>query len=267
MSKTAGRTSSEAFDHCFVALAYGDSPFLAGCLEHLRAQTRPSRIVVSTSTPSPFVRRIAADAGVRLFVNPERRGIGADWNFALRISGARHVTLAHQDDIYYAQFLERTLDLFARRPEGEVAFTGAREIADDGVVRWSKVSRVKDLIRRGTIGRTETVAGLRGRAFLAFGNPLPCSAVTFDIARLHGFRFSERMASNLDWEAWWRLLQERRTFLHCAEPLIGRRYNDLTETARLKKAGRRRLEDVEMFRAIWPPSVGDAIARLYTAGY
>ena len=41
--------------HCFVVLAYRDSPFLEGCLEGLTAQTVKTGLVVATSTPSPFI--------------------------------------------------------------------------------------------------------------------------------------------------------------------------------------------------------------------
>src|SRR4051812_5506910 len=95
--------------HAFVVLAYGDSPYLAGCLATLRAQTRESRIIIATSTPSPFIEAAARDAGVELVVNPKRQGIAADWNFGLRATDARFVTLAHQDDTYLPDFLAATL--------------------------------------------------------------------------------------------------------------------------------------------------------------
>jgi glycosyltransferase involved in cell wall biosynthesis len=258
---------SLAADHVFVALAYGNSPFLPDCLRSLRAQRVQSRIVVATSTPSDDIARAAHGAGAELLVNPQRRGIGADWNFALRAARARLVTLAHQDDIYHPDFAGRTLALFQRHTGEPLCFTGYREITDEGTPRHSKTTAVKRLITAATIGTREVAAGHRLRLFLSFGNPIPCSSVTFDLSCVPGFAFDETLASNLDWEAWWRLHRAGHVFLHCPEPLVGRRCNELSETSRLIRDGRRRQEDVTMFETIWPKPVGRTIAYLYRAGY
>ena len=254
-------------DHCFVVPAYGDSPFLDGCIEGLKAQTVQTGIVVATSTPSPFIAEAAARHGVEITVNPRKEGIGADWNFGLNATAARYVTLAHQDDTYEPRFTERTLQLFDRHPDAALCFTNYREIDDHGEEKNSKISRVKHLLEGSIMGRRETVKGARLKAFLAFGNPLPCSSVTFNRARLPGFQFSLDYASNLDWDAWLQLQQRGETFLHAAEPLIGRRHNPLTATSRLIRDGIRQKEDLIMFRRIWPAPLGDAIAYLYRASY
>jgi glycosyltransferase involved in cell wall biosynthesis len=252
----------QASDHTFVVPAHGDSPFLAGCLASLRAQTLASRIVVATSTLSAHIASAARAAEVEVVVNPERRGIGADWNFALDRAGRRFVTLAHQDDVYAPGFLEQTLAAFARQ-EGGLCFTGYQEIDDAGAPVSSRVSRVKHLIEAATLGRARAVRGPRLRAYLSFGNPLPCSSVTFDTARLPGFRFSEAYASNLDWDAWWRLMAAGETFARAPARLVGRRHNALTATARLKRDGTRAAEDLILFRRAWPRPLADLIATVY----
>jgi len=254
-------------DHCFVVLAYGDSPFLDGCLGGLKAQTIRTRLVVATSTPSPFISDAATRHGVALIVNPRREGIGSDWNFGLTLSDTRYVTLAHQDDLYDPRFAETTLRLFDNRPDAALCFTGYREVDDHGHEKTFKISRVKHLLEAAIVGRRERVGGERLMAFLAFGNPLPCSSVTFNRARLPDFRFSLEYSSNLDWDAWVKLQQQGETFLHAAERLIGRRHNSLTETARLISSGLRQKEDLMMFRRIWPAPLSDAIAYLYRASY
>jgi hypothetical protein len=255
-------------DHSFVVLAYRDSPFLEGCLRGLADQSRPGRILVSTSTPSSFIERAAAEAGAELRVNPEPGGgIAADWNFGLAQAQTRYATLAHQDDVYAPDFTARCLSLFAREPKGALCFTGYQEIDDNGAAKSSKISKAKHLIERATISRREVLQGRRLLAFLSFGNPLPCSSVTFDTAKLPAFRFSNAWRSNLDWEAWWRLAQAGETFLHVPERLVGRRHNALTATSTLIADGTRRVEDLRMFRKAWPRPVADAIAWAYRAGY
>lgn len=248
--------------------AYGDSPYLAGCLRSLAAQTLLGRVVVSTSTPSPHIEDACRGAGVELRVHSERRGIGSDWNQALGVvHGSRYVTLAHQDDLYRPTFLERTLALFGRHPQGALCFTGYDEVDDDGEIRTSKISRAKHLIERVTLRRREAPSPARLRLFLSFGNPLPCSSVTLDRAQLSDFAFATHLASNLDWDAWWRLQASGRRFIRAPERLVGRRHNPLTETSRLIKDGRRAREDREMFRRIWPEPIGGVLAAAYQAGY
>ncbi len=253
-------------DHAFVVLGYGQSPFLGDAVASLARQTRRSRVVIASSTPNDHIANAARAYGVPVLVNHAREGIGADWNFALKATDARFVTLAHQDDVYYPRFLE--VSLAALRETGAaLSFTGYREIDDSGAPRDSRISRVKHAIEAAVIGRARAVSGLRLRAFLSFGNPLPCSSVTYDRAALKGFRFSTDYKSNLDWDAWWRLMAAGVRFAHVAERLVGRRHNALTETAALTRAGVRAAEDADMFRRAWPRPFADALHRAYRAGY
>lgn len=248
-------------------MAHGDSPFLDGCLRSLRAQSRPSDILVTTSTPSTFIEQAAAAHGVRVLVNPCSQGIAADWNFALTATKTPRVTLAHQDDIYFPTFAARSLGLLDQHPEAVACFTGYEEIEDDGRVTRSRLSLVKHLLERAVLGRATLAQVARLRAFLSLGNPLPCSSVTFDRDRLGEFRFSDGLSSNLDWDAWLRLCEQGRPLARTAQRLVGRRHNALTATSRLIRDGIRQREDLMMFRRLWPGPLAQAIAWAYRASY
>ena len=69
--------------HTFVIPAYGHSVHLRDCLASLRAQTRPSRIVIATSTPFDGLEALAAEFSAELVTHGPNAGIGHDWNFAL----------------------------------------------------------------------------------------------------------------------------------------------------------------------------------------
>ena len=253
--------------HVFMVLAYGESPFLAGCVHSLLTQTRPSNILVATSTPNAHVNQIAQSCRLTVLTNPARTGIAADWNFALDQAKTYDlVTLAHQDDVYRPMFLEQTLEAFARGG-GALCFTGYQEIDDAGRSKSSKISKVKHLAEALCLGGAREVRGLRLRAFLSLCNPLACSSVTFDLTRLREFRFTEGFASNLDWDAWWRMMIAGETFLRAPERLVARRHNHLTATAGLIADGTRAREDLVMFRRAWPWPLGEAVARLYRLGY
>ena len=201
-------------------------------------------------------------------VNPVRGGgIAADWNFGLQVSKARFVTLAHQDDTYFPAFCEETMAAFARTPDASLCFTSYKEVDDAGRRTHSKISVVKGLIETFTLARTRVVKGMQMRAYLAFGQPLPCSSVTFDRQKLPDFTFSSEMKATLDWKAWLDLADAGVVFARSPRRLVGRRHNELTETSKLIKSGDRATEDLIMFKRIWPKPVAHAIARLYRASY
>jgi hypothetical protein len=254
-------------DYAAVVLAYGDSPFLPMCLASWAGQTRKVRVLIATSTPSAFIDGVANEFGLPVVVNPVGGGIAQDWNFGLHASGARYVTLAHQDDVYDPRFVQETLEAFAAEPAAALCFTGYQEIDDVGAIKGSKISRIKGLIERTVLGRRTRARGARLRTYLSFGNPLPCSSVTFDMAKLGRFAFSTELKSNLDWDAWLSLCREGAVFARAPDKLVGRRHNELTETSRLIKSGRRQEEDLLMFRRLWPRPLSDVIAYVYRTSY
>lgn len=263
-----GETATAPSDYAVVVTAYGESPFLEMCLASVSAQTLQPPLYVTTSTPSPFIADLAERFGATLKVNPQERvGIAADWNFGLRASGARFVTLAHQDDTYAPTFCQATMAALAAAPQAGLCFTRYQEIDDAGAPKTSKISVVKGLIENLTLGTTTAVSGPRLRRYLSFGNPLPCSSVTFDLARLGDFAFKGEMASNLDWQAWLDFCDAGVIFARAPERLVGRRHNALTETSKLIKSGRRAAEDRAMFERLWPAPIARAIAWVYQAGY
>ena len=148
-----------------------------------------------------------------------------------------------------------------------MCFTGYQEIDDTGAAISSRISRVTHLLEWATLGRKTALSPARMRAFLSLGDPLPCSSVTFDRARLPGFSFSADYKCNLDWDAWVRLLQEGRSFARAPERLVARRHNPLTETSRSIREGVRQREDGQMFRRLWPRPLADIIAFAYRASY
>lgn len=163
-------------------------------------------------------------------------------------------------------FVERILATFGRH-DGSLCFTRQEQIDDAGRPRSAKISLTKRFLATATVGGRARPSALRLRAFLSLGNPLRCSSVTLDWHRLPDFRFSSDYESNLDWDARWRLLGGGERFLSIPRPLVGRRHNDQTATARLIASGRRRTEDRLMFRRIWPKPVAEALSVLYSLGY
>ena len=46
-------------DHTFAICAYKDSPYLDACIHSLKRQSVKSKIILCTSTPSPFLEAMS----------------------------------------------------------------------------------------------------------------------------------------------------------------------------------------------------------------
>lgn len=256
-------------DHTFVIPAFGNSPYLVECLASLKRQRgSKSRLAIATSTPSDEIARLAKEEGVPLHVNPDRAGIGNDWNFALTVAGTRFVTLAHQDDLYREDYVERIREALHGVPDLLMAFSDYDEIDTSGPRAPHANLRVKRfLTRRAFAGQTSIATRRDKRRLLAWGNPVCCPSVILDRSRLASFRFDETMRSNLDWEAWLRLADEPGPFVYIDQPLVIRRIHPASETTALIADTRRVAEDRAMFRRIWPAPIAETIAAVYRASY
>lgn len=253
--------------HAFVVPAYGDSPWLADCLRSLRAQTVPSRIVVTSSTPHAGLHAVAEAFGAALALHAPSAGIGRDWNFALAQAGADWVTLAHQDDVYLPGFVEYTLA--AARADALMVFTGYRELA--GAERQRQVTGMlgvkRLLLELGFLGRRSVASQAARLRALRFGCPIACPAVTLNLRRLEGFRFREDLRVNLDWDAWVRLARQPGAFAYVRTPLMLHRIHAVSETSDAIRRGVRAAEDRMMFESLWPRPVANLLARAYTLSY
>ncbi len=58
--------------HTYVICAYKESPFLEECIRSLKAQTVQSEIIMATSTPNDYIRSLADEYEIPLFVNSAR---------------------------------------------------------------------------------------------------------------------------------------------------------------------------------------------------
>ena len=255
--------------HAFVVPAFGESPWLDGCLASIAAQTRDtSEVLVTTSTPNATISEAARRHGVPVRVNATRGGIGSDWNYALAATDAQWVTLAHQDDDYHPTYVARLLEALQCEADALMGFCDYSEVTALGPRAMHVNLRVKRwLCDRTFRGRTAIREPSDKRRLLAFGNPIGCPAVVLNRDRVPGFAFAEDLASNLDWDAWLRLAALPGAFVRVPEPLVVRRIHPASETSALIADRRRASEDRAMFARLWPPPVASAIAFLYRMSY
>lgn len=255
--------------HSFVVPAYGDSPYLADCLRSLRAQTVPSPILLSTSTPHDGTGALADEFGVDLFVHGPNGGIARDWNAALSRASTPWVTIAHQDDVYLPDFTRRTLALADRHPDAALVVTGYGELlGPEGRMRTRSLMLLikRALLELGFLGRSAVATRSGKRRLLRFGCPIPCPSVSLRLAGAP-FRFREDLKVDLDWEAWLRLAAGPGAFAYDRRVLMHHRIHRGSETTAGVRGGVRAAEDRMMFESLWPAPIAAGLSKLYSLAY
>lgn len=253
--------------HAFAVPAYGQSPYLRDCLASLRAQTMPSPVFISTSTPSSWLADMAAEFGATLVEHGPNRGIGHDWNHAIAAAPAEWVTLAHQDDVYLPHFMSATMHCVERNPEADLVMTRYGELAGGSVRTWTPMLAVKRLLEeQAFLGRDALLRRRAKRRLLALGCAIPCPTVTLRRDRALGL-FREDLKVDLDWDAWLRLAEGPGAFARVRRLCMLHRIHAGSETSDGVRAGVRAREDRAMFERLWPTPIARMLARLYAVGY
>ncbi|MFD1630246.1 glycosyltransferase family A protein [Pseudopedobacter beijingensis] len=256
-------------NHSFVIPAYGSSPYLEKCIESLMQQTKKSKILITTSTPSDFLKDIANNYQLELIINPTPSSIGNDWNFALGVTDTKYVTIAHQDDIYGPQYTERLLKKInaAKNKNVLIAFTGYWDLIDNQIRKNSLNAWIKKLLLTPfIISETITSKHLK-KTILLFGNPICCPSVTFNKENISNFKFSTTYSCTLDWFAWYQLAKQTGSFLYINQQLVQHRIHRESETTNQITNGKRAIEEYLFFEQIWGKHIAGVLSRFYSKGY
>lgn len=256
-------------DHIFAVCAYGQSAFLEDCIASLEAQTRPSNIILCTATPSDFLDDVAKRHGLRQFVNRGPHGIAEDWNFAYAQADASLVTLAHQDDVYDPDYVDRVLGAVNRTRRPLIAFTDYYELRNGEKIFADKNKnlRIKEMVLLPMrVNAFQRSRWMRRRA-LSLCDPICCPSVTYAKDNLPPVLFESHFASDLDWQAWEKLSRLEGSFCYVHAPLMGHRIHEASTTTKVIGDNKGRSnEDLEMYMKFWPRPIAVWLNRLYSAG-
>jgi glycosyltransferase involved in cell wall biosynthesis len=253
-----------AKNHTFVVCAYKESEYLEECIRSLKNQTIKSNILISTSTPNPFIQRIAEKYELPVFVNMGCKGIADDWNFAYQQAQTELVTLAHQDDIYEAAYLEHVLSSLNHVKYPLICFTDYCEIKMEKRECENQLLSIKRLMLSPLkIKLFQSIKFVR-RRILSLGCPICCPSVTFVKTALPVSVFQFGYKSDIDWQAWEKLSREKGQFVYCSKPLILHRIHAESETTRILENNTRVQEDLEMFCCFWPKQIAKVLVKIYS---
>lgn len=252
-------------DHTFVICAYKESPYLEECIHSLLQQNTGSRIIMVTSTPNDYIEEIAQKHQIPLYVNRDEAGIAQDWNFGYNCANTPYVTIAHQDDIYYPNYLMQVMKRSKQGKHPLILFTDYQEIRDGKVTKSNKLLFIKRIMLLPLkLKCLQNNIWVR-RRILSLGNAISCPTVTYYKNNLPNPVFRVGMRCSLDWEAWEALSKMEGDFMYIAKPLMAHRIHEGSETSAILEANMRVQEDYEIFCKFWPKRIAKLLVGFYAA--
>jgi Glycosyl transferase family 2 len=267
--KTRVSAATDTFNHAFVIPVYGQSPHLGECIESiLRQSVGAPNILLGTSTPSLYLDGVASQYGLTLHVNTRQSNIASDWNFVMQASDAQFLTVAHQDDVYDAEYLAAMVKMANNHPNFVLAFSDYREHTSAGPRNETINLKIKRLLCERAFQGSPSISSAREkRRLLSLGNPICCPSVMLNRLAAPQFVFSESLKSNLDWDAWLRLADQPGDYLYSREKLLSKRVHPQSETSATIASRVRQNEDRRMFERFWPAPVAMLLSTVYSLGY
>lgn len=249
--------------HCFVILAYKESPYLESCIKSVKNQKYKSDIIIATSTPNKFIDNIAKKYKLKVLKNNNSDGIGGDFDFAISVGTRELVTIAHQDDIYDYNYSDEIIKKYEKNPNSIILFTDYYEIKGTNKVYKNANLRIKRVLLFPL--RLNFLSNIKffKRFTLAFGNAICCPAVTFVKKQINLPLFNYPFKCDIDWHAWETLSKMNKNFSFVNKPLMGHRVHDGSTTTEIIKENVRTKEDLKMFKRFWPNLFAEILNKFY----
>ena len=130
--------------HTFVVLAYKESEFLEECIKSVLNQKYKSDVVIATSTPNEYIKKMAKKYKLKVYENPNPgKGIGYDFDFASNCVKSDIVTIAHQDDLYNYEYSYEIVNAYKKYSDSSIIFTDYYEIRNNKKEYKNRNLRIK----------------------------------------------------------------------------------------------------------------------------
>lgn len=251
--------------HCFVVLAYKESPYIEKCISSCMNQSLECQIIIATTTDNEYIRSIAKKYSIPVVVGGHTN-IGGDFDFALntgRKTGAELVTIAHQDDIYDKNYAEEIIKAYKKNKNISIIFSDYYEIRKGKKVETNTNLKIKRLLLFPAFMKKNLKSKFAKRWILRFGNAICCPAVTFVSNNCPEKIFSSNFTCNVDWHAWEKLSKRKEGFVFVAKRLMGHRISEYSTTTDIIRQGIRTKEDFIIFRRFWPEKIAKYLTKFY----
>ncbi|MBE5924449.1 MAG: glycosyltransferase family 2 protein [Lachnospiraceae bacterium] len=262
---------NENINHTFVICAYKESPYIEECIKSLKNQSKQSEILVATSTPCIFLKKICEKYNIEYCVREGQSNIADDWNFAYSQAKTPYVTIAHQDDLYRKEYAKQVIEALMQHNNILIACTDYSEKKGE----TESIGGINLYIKRFLLvplrNDKKNDKKWRKRFAIRFGNAICCPSVTYNKQLIESLikdqgrdnLFRKHFRSNLDWEVWEWLSTNPGRFKFIPKVLMSHRIHEGSETTATIKDNERSHEDYEMFCRFWPSWVAKLITGVY----
>ena len=249
--------------HTFAICAYKESEYLEECIKSIKAQSVTSDVLIATSTPNNYIQSLADKYKIPLYINKGEAGITQDWNFGYAQATTPYITIAHQDDVYYPEFAEKTIEALKNNKKPLIAFTDYCELRNGKHVSNNKLLNIKRKMLAPLKNKLFANSKFVRRRILSFGSPICCPSVTYVKFNLMNPVFVSKFRASEDWEAWEKISKLDGGFVYIPEALMAHRIHEDSETSHVIAETGRSVEDYEMFCKFWPKIIAKRLAGMY----
>lgn len=250
--------------HTFVVLAYKESEYLEECIRSVMNQKYKSNVMIATSTPNKYISDLAKKYDLEVVVNEGEKGIGNDFDFAIKCGKTKLVTVAHQDDYYDYEYSYEVVSNYNKHKNAIILFSDYYEIKNKEKELTNVNLKIKRILLTGL--RIKSLSGLKllKRSSIALGCSICCPAVTFNIERIKFPVFSSEFRCDVDWNAWERLSKLKGKFIFISKKLMGHRIHEESTTTSIIKENTRTKEDFVILKRFWITPIAKVINRFYS---
>lgn len=250
-------------DHTFVICAYKENPHIEDTILSLKKQTVQTNIIMSTSTPSEFLENMCKKYEIPLYINPERKGAGADWNFGYQQAKTKLVTVAHQDDFYEPEYAREIIRHANLREDAIIIYTDYYEFRIEEKVTSNKIMKIKRMMNAPLTKKRFYGSRFIRRFMLSIGDAICCPAVTYVKANAGESPFDTKYINSCDYKTLVDLAAKEGAFICIPRQLVAHRiYPESATTLNLSENIRQK-EDFEIFCEFWPKPIARLINKVY----
>ena len=274
-AREKGNEMQQEIIHTFAVCAYKDSPYLEECLRSVTRQTVKSEVICCTSTPSSYIRELAARYQVPLYVRDGASNIREDWMFAYGKAQGRFVTIAHQDDRYRSDYAEKLLKAWKKYPDLLLFasdYLTIRMTEKEGKMKaipepFNMVWLVKKILRLPLRLRFLANRTWIKRSSVWFGNSICCPSCTYNKEQIGDDMFHSEYDFALDWDNLYELAGKKGRFICSEKPLIAYRVHAAATTKACIEDNRRTKDEMAMFEKMWPGWLVKILMHFYRKAY
>ena len=258
--------TKEEFSHAFVVCAYKESKYLDKCIQSLLAQSKPTKIIICTSTYCSYIQHIADEYSLPLYVRGGKSDIQKDWNFGCRIVDTDWVTVAHQDDCYDTEYVNNLYKAVEKEPDALIYFTDYRPIKHGEIGRDIN-SKIRRLLRLPMKCKHLSNKIWAKKMILCFGNSICCPSVSYNRKKIGGDIFTSELKFGLDWDTYYKFAKMPGRFLYVDKVLTYYRIHRQAASMGFIENQIREKEDMIMFQKFWPRCIAKFLMVFYKKAY